>query len=126
MNWRQPSLAVNAIQASIRKDARNIICESAWARVGIRIVPDLDPQDVQRRLVERAEEGGAVGPRGRGPRGRARRGWWYTDPAHPAFQAAFRALEKGYGDEAVDDRLRRLHPVRRAVRQASSAACPRC
>ena len=28
-------------------------------------------------------------------------GWWYTDPAHPAFQAAFRALEKGYGTKAV-------------------------
>src|SRR5262249_15146554 len=28
-------------------------------------------------------------------------GWWYTDTAHPAFQAAFRALKKGYGTEAV-------------------------
>ena len=27
--------------------------------------------------------------------------WWYTDPSGPAFQAAFRALEKGYGTAAV-------------------------
>ncbi|KFA89186.1 M20/M25/M40 family metallo-hydrolase [Archangium violaceum] len=100
MNWRQPALAINAIQASSRKDARNIICDTAWARVGIRVVPDMDAQDVQRRLVEHLEK---VVPWGlelhikqdppAGP--------WFTDIAHPAFQAAFRALRKGYGAEPV-------------------------
>jgi acetylornithine deacetylase/succinyl-diaminopimelate desuccinylase-like protein len=99
-NWRQPSLAVNAIQASSRKDARNIICESAWCRVGIRLVPDLEPKDVQRRLIDALQ---AAVPWGLELEVKAENlaGWWYTDPSGPAFQAAFRALEKGYGTKAV-------------------------
>jgi acetylornithine deacetylase/succinyl-diaminopimelate desuccinylase-like protein len=100
MNWRQPSIAINAIQASSRKDARNIICDSAWARVGIRIVPDLEPRDVEQRLKEHLRK---VCPWGLELRFHTEgaSGWWYTDPSHPAFQAAFRALEKGYGGKAV-------------------------
>ncbi|MFL5352070.1 M20/M25/M40 family metallo-hydrolase [Archangium sp.] len=100
MNWRQPALAINAIQASSRKDARNIICDTAWARVGIRVVPDMDAQDVQKRLVDHLKK---VVPWGlelhikqdppAGP--------WFTDISHPAFQAAFRALRQGYGTEPV-------------------------
>jgi cysteinylglycine-S-conjugate dipeptidase len=99
-NWRQPSLAINAIQASSRKDARNIICESAWARVGIRIVPDLDPHDVQQKLVEALKRSVPWGLELHLEAHEAV-GWWYTDSNHPAFQAAFRALQQGYGSEAV-------------------------
>jgi cysteinylglycine-S-conjugate dipeptidase len=99
-NWRQPSLTVNAIQASSRKDARNIICDSAWARVGIRIVPDLEPNDVQRKLIEAIQKATPWGLHVEvKPQGSAN--WWYTDPSHPAFEAAFRALEKGYGTRGV-------------------------
>ena len=99
-NWRQPSIAVNAIQASSRKDARNIICESAWARVGIRIVPDLDPREVLKALTEAIRK---ATPWGLSVEitGETAGSWWYTDTAHPAFQAAFRALEKGYGARPV-------------------------
>lgn len=99
-NWRQPSLTVNAIQASSRKDARNIVCESAWARVGIRVVPNLDAKDVQQKLIAALK---AATPWGLHCEVRpdSAAGWWYTDPSGPAFQAAFRALEKGYGVKAV-------------------------
>ena len=99
-NWRQPSLAVNAIQASSRKDARNIICESAWARVGIRLVPDLEPLVVRQALVDALKKATPWGLEVVVKEEQAAK-WWYTDPSGPAFQAAFRALEKGYGTKAV-------------------------
>ena len=100
MIWRRPSLAITAMEASSRKDARNIVNESAWARVGIRIVPDLDAHEVERLLIAKLEQlapwGVKVTCKGEGAAG-----WWYTDPSHPAFEAAFRALEKGYGGKSV-------------------------
>lgn len=99
-NWRQPSLTVNAIQASSRKDARNIVCESAWARVGIRIVPNLDAKEVQQALIDALKKATPWGLECVVNADSAA-GWWYTDPSGPAFQAAFRALEKGYGTKSV-------------------------
>jgi len=99
-NWRQPSIAVNAMAASTRADARNIINESAWARVGIRIVPDLDAAEVQAALEKHLRASAPWGVEVTiHPESAA--GWWYTDPSHPAFQAAFRALEKGFGHAPV-------------------------
>jgi len=100
MNWRQPSIAVNAIQASSRKDARNIIVDSAWARVGIRTVPDMDPKEVEKGLIEALKKDPPWGVQvevhkeGAGS-------WWYTSTEAPAFKAAFKALRDGYGAEPV-------------------------
>jgi acetylornithine deacetylase/succinyl-diaminopimelate desuccinylase-like protein len=100
MNWRQPSLAINAFCASTRREARNIVCESAWARVGIRTVPDMDNQEVQRKLIAALKSDPPWGvtvevtPESEG-------GWWYTSTEAPAFRAAFTALRDGYGKEPV-------------------------
>ncbi len=98
--WWQPALAVNAIQASSRRAARDVINGAAWAQVEVRIVPGQDAGEVRDALVaalRRAAPWGVevelrtlelVKP-------------WATDLAHPAFGAAFRALERGFGRRAA-------------------------
>ena len=99
-NWRWPSLAINAIQASNRKDARNIICESAWARVGIRTVPDMDNLEVREKLIAALKKDPPFGCEVN-VTFESDGGWWYTEAKGPAFEAARKALRAGYGKEPV-------------------------
>lgn len=98
--WREPSLTVNAIQASSRQMAGNIVCDVAWARVGIRIVPDQEPEQIRALLTEHLRAGApwglevsikkAVGDT-----------WWMTDAKGRAFEMGRKALALGYGKEPV-------------------------
>jgi acetylornithine deacetylase/succinyl-diaminopimelate desuccinylase-like protein len=99
-NWWQPALMVNALQASSKKDARSVLVDEAWARVSIRIVPDMRADEVYTLLghaLSAAAPWGAhleyekvtcVDP-------------WCTTTEHPAFAAAQTALKKGYGKDVV-------------------------
>ncbi|MGK5086635.1 M20/M25/M40 family metallo-hydrolase [Bdellovibrionota bacterium FG-2] len=94
--FRKPSLTVNAIEASSRLSAGNIINRSAWSKVTIRLVAGMDPEKVLAQLkahlkkhtpwgMELSISGEAASPA------------WSTQMKGPAFEAAFAALERGYG-----------------------------
>lgn len=100
-NWYLPAFSVNAIQASSKKDCANIINDSAWAHMGIRVVPGMDPEATLKKLkahlLKNAPWGVSVEFSGESASPA-----WTTDTDAPAFAAARRALKTGYGRAAVD------------------------
>jgi len=98
--WHQPSLVINAIQASSRTNARNILCDAAWARVGIRIVPNMNPEKTLEALKSHLRKYTPWGAQVE-IKTDVCASWWSTSTDHPAFEAAFRSLEKGYGKKAL-------------------------
>jgi cysteinylglycine-S-conjugate dipeptidase len=94
--WRRPSIAVTAMEASPLKGASNQIIPSARARVGIRTVADMDGRKVADLLAAELTRDPPWGVRVE-TTVHALGGHWMTRPEGPAFDAAARALEKGYG-----------------------------
>jgi acetylornithine deacetylase/succinyl-diaminopimelate desuccinylase-like protein len=94
--WRLPSLTITAIQASMREQAGNVINDTAWAKVTVRLVPDMDPHQVaaalKSHLLRHTPWGLEVSFHGidGSPS-------WMTDSEAPVFKAAEKALELGYG-----------------------------
>jgi cysteinylglycine-S-conjugate dipeptidase len=95
--WRRPSIAITAMEASPLKGATNQIIASARARVGVRTVPDMDGKKVAKMLQDFLEKDPPWGARVT-TRVHAVGGHWMTVPEGPAFEAAARALAKGYGE----------------------------
>jgi len=99
--WRQPSVTIVALEARPISGSTNQIIESARARVSVRVVPDQNPIEVQDALVRHFETRVPWGLEVQIER-ETTAGWWVTKPEGPAFDAARRALEKGFGRAAVD------------------------
>lgn len=95
--WRRPHLSVNAVRSGSRRLVSNVIQNGAWARVSLRIVPNMDPRKVA-GLVEAHIQ--ALCPRGfrLSTRVESAGQWWSAgDTSSAVYQIASRALEKGYG-----------------------------
>lgn len=98
--WRQPALTVNAIQAGERGRTGNVLMDAAWTRLGVRIPPGLEPRRTLDLLLSHL--------RTRVPAGmsltvleESLAPAWGTSVDHPFFEAARRALGRGYGREPV-------------------------
>lgn len=98
--WREPAFSINAFEASSRKAAANIINDSAWAHIGVRVVADMDPERTAKLVVEHLKR---VAPWGVEVNIKANLGGkaWSTAIDSPVFEAAKRALEKGYGRKPI-------------------------
>ena len=98
--WTRPVLTILGIDAPKVRETSNQLVEWARAKVSMRIVRGMDPQECLQRLCDflaadppygaevKVHPGAAGGP-------------WHVDPVGPAFQAAERALAKGYGKDPV-------------------------
>jgi acetylornithine deacetylase/succinyl-diaminopimelate desuccinylase-like protein len=96
--WRKPAITVIAQEASSIRGASNQVLPKASAIVSCRIVPDQDPEKVYERLEKfltaKPPWGVKVTVK---PQGNVT--WWMTDPRGPAFEAALKAMQAGFGRE---------------------------
>lgn len=99
--WTRPTLDVNGILGGYTGEgAKTIIPAWARAKVSMRLVPHQDPHEILALIqahVERVAPPSVrvtVTPMEGAP-------GWLCEPTHPAFDAARRALEAGFGVPAV-------------------------
>lgn len=97
--WFQPAIAVIAFESRAIDGSTNQIVESARARISVRVPPGHDPKPFQDALVRHFETRVPWGLKVTIER-EALAGPWLTRPKGPAFDAARRAMERGYGRRA--------------------------
>jgi acetylornithine deacetylase/succinyl-diaminopimelate desuccinylase-like protein len=98
--WLRPSITVIALEASPIKGSSNQIIPAARARVSLRLVPDMDPDRCATLIEEHLRR---VAPWGVRVTVKSEGGTpaWMCNPEGPAFEAARRALSKGFGSDVA-------------------------
>ena len=98
--WTRPALTVIAMESHSILGSSNQIVDSARARLSLRTVANMDGREAGRLLIKKLTSKPPYGARvtaklsGVAP-------WWTTNPEGPAFDAARRALELGFGRETA-------------------------
>ncbi len=99
--WRRPAVAVHAFESVPLASASNQLIDEARAQVGVRIAPGQDPQKVCDALLRCLTSDPPYGAEIETEVTTAVPGW-HTGTAHPAFEAARRALRLGFGRDPVE------------------------
>jgi acetylornithine deacetylase/succinyl-diaminopimelate desuccinylase-like protein len=99
--WARPTLDVNGLLSGYTGEgAKTVLPARAMAKVSMRLVPDQDHHDIERRFIEHVK---SIAPAGVSVEVEALHGGqpWRADPAEPIFEAASRALAGAFGREPV-------------------------
>ncbi|MEN9353779.1 MAG: hypothetical protein RL318_1104 [Fibrobacterota bacterium] len=98
--WLRPCLVVNAVQCGVKGQTGNVVMDRAWARVSLRTVAGMDATRclnlLEAHLLARVPEGMALEVRRDG----AAKAWSCREDL-PVLDLARKALEEGYGRDAV-------------------------
>ncbi len=121
--WTRPTLDVNGILGGYTGEgAKTIIPSWARAKVSMRLVPHQDPHEILRLVEEHVRRVAppsvrvTVTPMEGAPA-------WLCEPTHPAFDAAKRALEEGFGTRTVMMREGGSIPFVGTIADALGAPC---
>ncbi|HEU0016192.1 MAG TPA: dipeptidase, partial [Longimicrobium sp.] len=99
--WARPTLDVNGLLSGYTGEgAKTVLPARAMAKVSMRLVPDQDFKDVERRFIDHVK---SLAPEGVTVEVEALHGGqpWFAEAKGPVFDAAVRALEKAYGRAPV-------------------------
>jgi acetylornithine deacetylase/succinyl-diaminopimelate desuccinylase-like protein len=98
--WCRPSIAVLGIDAPSVEKTSNQIVEAARAKVSARIVNGMNPEKSLARLCAFLEKDPPFGTEVKVTAGKAGDPW-RIDPTGPVYEAAVRALKKGFERDPV-------------------------
>ncbi len=97
--WRKPSIVVTAMEAGSRTQSGNVLQDSAYARIGIRLAPGMDADVAMLQLIEHLKKHCPLGmdlslfsEDGANP--------FTTDISHPYFEMMKKAMTEAYGAPA--------------------------
>ena len=97
----RPTLDVNGLLSGFTGEgSKTVLPAKAMAKISMRLVPDQDPKEIERRFTEHVKR---LAPPGVTVDVKPHHGGlpWAADPAHPLFDAAAAALQETFGREPV-------------------------
>jgi acetylornithine deacetylase/succinyl-diaminopimelate desuccinylase-like protein len=116
--WLRPTLDVNGLLSGYTGEgAKTVLPGRAMAKVSMRLVPDQDYQDIERKFADHVR---ALAPPGVEVEAVALHGGqpWHAEPSGPVFDAAARALEEAFGRAPVFIREGGSIPIVRSFEEA--------